>query len=1280
VVSPSLFTPYAGCSDRLHARFLVPAGVHRLQAATGFQVYSFGLGYGESYAAGVQDISAIAIPQDSVVCGSGTVTLNSPEPLTNITWTAASDPSTVLGTGNTLTVTPLASDSYTVTGNVSASGCPRSFTYHVGVPLTIPTLLSANNGPSASICQFESVQLGLIPPPDPAWFQMSWSPANTLNNPNVPNPVATPQENTWYSVSITSPTGCGAMVDSILVEVAPAQVLELDVFTDRSEICLGDAVALTSRTLRVIAQDRFETAGNPVWGAIQGGTLSASCGSVSGTALYFNGNGQRLAQTVGLNTVGGGRIRFHLKIADGMAPCQNADPGEDVVLEFSTNNGFSWILLNTFAENAFPTFTALDIALPANAQAASTQFRLRQLSNSGAGQDNWAVDEFLVARYDNTWLNYSWSPAGVAQPTAPNTSASPTQSGWYVLSGTDPIAGCVYSDSVHIHVDPAFTLSVTNDTTLCNVTGLQLDAVPSFATTTSYAWGPNNGSLSATNIASPLATPQQTTTYTVNATTSSGCTASGSVTVQVGQLIGLGVAATNTLLCQGQSTQLTATATGGPGLVYSWSGAGLNNTSIAAPVATPTQTTTYSVTVTDPLSGCALTESITITVSTGYSANAGPDLTLCSALGHVLNVQHNVPGATYAWSPAANLNAANIQSPSILADVSATYTVTVTDANGCSVSDAISITRPFQNLPAQSTASACADAPPTLTTPQIGSSYLWSTGATSASIVPTASGPHTLTITDGNGCQGITTFNVTLHPLPTVELGPDVSLCGAAGHTIQANSPGNSIQWSTGATGQQITVSTSGTYGVTVTTPNGCTATDNVQVTFNALPVDVLQDQSTCISSPPQLNAGNAGSTYLWNTGATSQSITPTASGVYSVTVTTNANCSATFDAQVTLAPEVSVTLANDTSICPGSSVVLDAGSNPGSILWSTGASTPTISVQTAGTYSVTVSNGFCSASDAMTLTVLDSPVNTLADATSCADTAVELDAGNPGSSYVWSTGATTQSIAASNSGNYSVAITLANGCSAEFAANVTLVQPPVVELGPDTVLCEGQVLQLDAGNPGSNYLWSSGATSRRVDVRQPGTFSVTVSNSHCSRSDAINVLFNPAPARMANRQHFACLEEAPGMVHLDAGNPGAQFLWSTDERTQVISAYSYGWFSVDITNIYACSIRDSVLVSEYCTSTIYVPNTFTPNGDGLNDEFIPVGKNIATMQLLIFDRWGTLLFESNDPNMGWDGTYRNEVVKNDMYMWRLVYRFFDDEMGRLSPEKELMGHIQVLR
>ncbi|HRF78592.1 MAG TPA: hypothetical protein PL070_00760, partial [Flavobacteriales bacterium] len=240
-------------------------------------------------------------------------------------------------------------------------------------------------------------------------------------------------------------------------------------------------------------------------------------------------------------------------------------------------------------------------------------------------------------------------------------------------------------------------------------------------------------------------------------------------TITVGQLLSVNVAAANTTLCQGQSTQLNATASGGSGLTYSWTGAGLNNSSIPNPIATPTQTTTYTCTVTHTASGCSLNQSVTVIVTTGYTANAGAGgnvsffQTLCSTLGHQLGVQHNVPNAQYTWTPAVNLNAANIQAPTILVDGTATYTVTITDVNGCSISDQVVITKAFVGVPAQSTASGCINTPPTLNAPATATSYQWSTGQTSQSIIPTSSGPHTVTMTNAQGCEVSTTFSVTLH-------------------------------------------------------------------------------------------------------------------------------------------------------------------------------------------------------------------------------------------------------------------------------------------------------------------------------------------------------------------------------------------------------------------------------------------------------------------------------------------------------------------------------------
>lgn len=189
--------------------------------------------------------------------------------------------------------------------------------------------------------------------------------------------------------------------------------------------------------------------------------------------------------------------------------------------------------------------------------------------------------------------------------------------------------------------------------------------------------------------------------------------------------------------------------------------------------------------------------------------------------------------------------------------------MTVTDAFGCSVSDQVTITHAFAGVPSSQNVSACAAAPPTLTAPATGVSYLWSTGATTPSIVPIQSGPHTVTITDANGCQAISTFNVTLHTMPIVDLGPDLSVCGASPQNLNAGNSGAAYAWSTGAQTQTILASTSGNYSVTVTSPQGCSASDAVSVQFNAMPIDMLQDVSACITSPPTLNAGNPGSHLL---------------------------------------------------------------------------------------------------------------------------------------------------------------------------------------------------------------------------------------------------------------------------------------------------------------------------------------------------------------------------------------------------------------------------------
>jgi len=1277
-VNPALFQAYPDCPGHSHASVSVSPGVHRLHAQAGFQAYLFGYGWGESYATSVHGIGMEAVQEDSLVCGGGSITLTAPFPLSNAIWTNAEAPNVSIGTGPSITLTPTGSTSYTVSGEVGASGCPRSFTFHVGVPLTIPTLLTANGQTTINVCQYEPLQLALVPPPDTAWFDIQWSPSASLSNSSIAAPTAHPQEETWYTVSVQSPSGCGDMVDSILVEVTPAQVLDLRVTATPAIICEGMNTMLEGAALRVVAADGFNSGTAPIWTAIQGGGLSDLCGSHSGLALRFDGNGQRSAQTIGINTVGGGEVRFHIRIADQQAPCDGIEAGEHVVLEYSTNNGFSWNNMGSFLPGQFEGFSPVTLAIPSAAQSANTMFRLRQVAHSGAGQDNWAIDDLFVARYDNTFLTCAWSGPGLSGASSPALSISPAGTGWFVLQGVDPTAGCTYTDSVLVTVQPAFSITLPEDTTLCDGQPLVIQSTATGTSGITYQWGPANAGLSATTVAAPTATPTATTTYSVLATNPSGCTSSDEITVTVGTLGALTLTADAMTVCQGAIVQLTATVSGGLDPTYAWSGPGILDPAAPNTTAIPGTTSTYTCVVTEPASGCVRSEDITITVNAGYTASAGGDVHLCSTLGYGLAVVHNVPQASIQWEPATHLIDATIGTPTIAIDQSAAYVVTVSDANGCSVSDTVLISRAFDGLPTDSAIVRCADDIPTLNAPAGAASYLWSSGATTPAIVPEAAGTHTITLIDAEGCFWTTTYDLVLHSLPNVELGPDQLLCGVTEMLLTAGPAGPTYTWDHGAGGNAVTITTSGTYAVTATGPEGCTARDSVTISLSPAPLDVLGDVAQCSTAPVILDAGDQGTSYAWNTGATSQAIVVVESGTYTVLVTNAQNCSATFDAVVTLTAPPVVDLGPDRSICSGASIVL-GGNDPGlSHAWSTGATTASIEVSNAGTYWLEVDNGYCRARDTVIIGSLALPQDVLTNIEQCSDTPAVLMAGGPENSYTWSTGATTSSITTTASGTYTVQVTGQNGCTATHDVVVAFIQPPVVDLGPDTVLCDGQVMQIDAGNQGASHLWNTGALSRRLDVTTSGVYSVTVNNG-CVRHDSISVQFNPAPSGLTARVFHTCLDDEPGYVMLDAGNPGSNYRWSTGATSQVIMADAYGTFAVVVTNRFNCTMRDSADVIEFCPATIFVPNTFTPNGDGLNDVFIPVGKNIASMTLRIFDRWGELLYETTDLDMGWDGTYRGEAVRNDLYVWRMTYRFYKDEQGAIGFEQSQMGQVQVL-
>ncbi|MFN8394589.1 MAG: T9SS type A sorting domain-containing protein [Bacteroidia bacterium] len=470
-------------------------------------------------------------------------------------------------------------------------------------------------------------------------------------------------------------------------------------------------------------------------------------------------------------------------------------------------------------------------------------------------------------------------------------------------------------------------------------------------------------------------------------------------------------------ICQTTTTTLTAN----PGFTgYLWSN-GATTQSITVGSAG-----TYSVTGT--VNGnCSASDTIVISVTPSTAPNLGPDVHTCT-----FPVSLNAgPGYTaYAWS-----NGANTQI--IAAPIQGTYRVTVTDANGCQRSDTVVVFTHQPTVNLGNNVDFCMPGTYTLgaATTQV-TNYLWSTGATTNSIQVTGLGSQTYWLQGSNsyGCTAADTITVTGHARPTPNLGPDQIVCSGTTVTFNAGPGYTSYFWQPNlATTQSITVSTPNTYRVTVTDVFNCSGADTVVLSnYPDVPVNLGPDVNVCQPSAV-ISAGNAYSTYTWSTGATTSSITVTTPGSYSVTTTSPNGC-VTSDAINVLFTNFSFSLGNDTTICAPGTITLDPQLLGNfTYNWSTGATSPTIHLSSPANYNVilNVANTYgCSGSDTILVNLLPTPPSLLgADTVLCADTSFTMNVGPGFASYLWSSGATTQSITISSGGVYHVTATAPNGC-----------------------------------------------------------------------------------------------------------------------------------------------------------------------------------------------------------------------------------------------------------
>ncbi len=567
----------------------------------------------------------------------------------------------------------------------------------------------------------------------------------------------------------------------------------------------------------------------------------------------------------------------------------------------------------------------------------------------------------------------------------------------------------------------------------------------------------------------------------------------------------------------------------------------------------------------------------------------------------------------------------------------------------------------------------------------LNGNYLWSTGETSASIKIKDKGVYRVQVENSDGCIGNDTIEIEFKKLPIINLGNDSTICMGDSVVLNAQNNGLNYLWNTGATTQKITVNQTGNYSVKVTDDIGCSDSSKIKIQVNDLPtINLGNDTTICENTTLNLDAKNSGLNYVWNNGATTQKITVAETGTYSVTVTDAIGCLSMDEIEIIVNPLPIVNLGKDTIFCIGGSVELDAQNNGLNYLWNTGATTQKITVNQTGNYSVKVTDDIgCSDSSKIKIQVNDLPtINLGNDTTICATAFVELDAKNPGLNYAWNTGASAQKIKVTQTGTYSVTVTDEIGCIGTDNIFITkeIIEDPYPE--KEIYICEGTQVTLEPSFT-NNYkiYWKENKNSETILVDEPGIYTSYVESEYCKETFVIQVFKIDTPMATItdiNGKDFYCFDLETTTLTIQSGESNLIFDWDDFGRIDEVEITSAGTYKVTVYNQY-CSSRFDKEIEDYCTGLLFIPNAFTPgNKDGVNDVFKPVVKNIQDYELRIFNRWGEMIFKTNDVNEGWDGTINGKNCQMDVYVYQIDYSYNSEFKGLI--QKQNIGTFTLYR
>lgn len=893
---------------------------------------------------------------------------------------------------------------------------------------------------------------------------------------------------------------------------------------------------------------------------------------------------------------------------------------------------------------------------------------------------------------------------------------SPTTAAVYdvsvTLSGEVIVCGPGYASSINmsacapvvINCSTSTPLSTTQNQTNINCFGMCTGTASVTASggngVYTYAWAPSGGNASS-------ATGLCVGTYTCTVTDGLGATTTATFNItQPPSALSASGAQTN-INCAGGTGSASVTATGGTGAyTYAWTPSG-GNASSASGLASGT----YTCTIADA-NGCSTTQTFNITAPTALSATSSSTPATCGNNNGSASVSASggAGGYLYSWAPSGGSAAteSNIAGGS--------YTCTITDANGCTTSVTVNV--PTSGGPTTGVQSfgdvSCfggTDGTGTISASGNGPfTYSWApSGGNAATATNLAAAVYTVTVTDINGCSSTQTISITE---PTAVAASITSFtdatCGNNDGSATANASGGtgafSYSWAPSG-GNAATANNlgAGIYTVTATDANGCTGTQTVSISNIGAPVVAMQNlinvscfglsDGAATASP----TGNGPFTYSWApSGGNAATASNLIAGVYTVTVTDNGGCTAIQTVTITEPTAITSTLTAVDATCGNNngtaSVTPTGGTGPYTYLWSNTQTSQQITGLGAGTYSVVITdaNG-CTSTASGIVNNSGAPnvaLSTSSDVTCFNGTngmASVLATGGTGPyTYNWSpSGGTGSSASGLGAGTYTCVVTGSDGCSNSLTVSIS--QPAIIVATTTSApedcnsLNGSAAISVSGGSPGYVLLWSTGSSNDTITGLGAGSYTCTITDANgCTMATTVLVGASGSVTANAGVDVTILQGQSTGLT----GSGGTSWSW-TPGNTLDCPTCQNPTATPSVTTTYILTVTDSLGCTDTDTVTVFVdiqcgdlflPTAFSPNGDGENDVYCVRSNCIKTMQFEIYNRWGELVFTTTDPEICWDGMWRDKPCEAAVFTFFLRGEMLDgssiDQQGNITLMK----------